>query len=308
MKRLIGSCSRGLLSVLGGLGIALLLSGCMTIRHGGAPEPAFNYTQDLKDLEDLYAPAASIKAMGKSPDVNKRNEFIDGRLALLNIRHVRFVRDLGVDRQQLDAATDILLLGLGLAGASTSSLRSATNLATASAGVTGTKVVIDKHFYFDKTVQALVSTMNAKRKEVLVRILEGRNRTIAEYPVTRVLDDLADYEQAGTLLGAIATLQADAADKEMKADEKVRELVILTPEQRSEKEKLRTALDTLAPNNEQNLGKINSILKELGSIKTDLGDFKTAAATVVREFNRARPDAYPTWRQALKKANVTVAD
>src|SRR5258708_6418303 len=129
---------------------SVLLAGCATVRNGGAPAPAFNYDQDLRDLETVFAPAANIARIGANPTADARNAFIDGRLALYNIRYVRFVRDLGVDKQHLDAATDALLLALSLSSAATSAIRAKTNLALAAAGVTGAKITIDKHFYFDK--------------------------------------------------------------------------------------------------------------------------------------------------------------
>ncbi|MDP2606153.1 MAG: hypothetical protein Q8S00_26725 [Deltaproteobacteria bacterium] len=290
------------------MSLALIFAGCATVRYGGAPEPAFNYEKDLKELEELFAPAASIKEVGANPNDTKRNSFIDGRIALYNIRYVRFVRDLGVDKQQLDAASDILLLGLSLAAASTGSLRSATNLATAMAGVTGARITIDKHFYFDKTIQALVSTMNAQRKLILVRILSGRSKTITEYPLTRALDDLSDYEQAGTLLGAINTLQADAADNEKAADKELRKLELPTRTQFEEKEKLATALESLGDDTPKNLETINKILTELGFIQADKTDFTDAARTLSDRWREARLATLQKWRTALKNASVDVKD
>ena len=150
-----------------------LLSGCATIRSGGAPVPAFNLENDIKELEANFGPSASIskfyKTSGDKEDA--RDEFIDGRLALYNIRYIQFIRDLGVDKQHLDAATDIFLLGIGLAGTLTGGVRAKTNLAALATFTTGSKISIDKHFYFEKTVPALVATMNTQRKAILIRII-----------------------------------------------------------------------------------------------------------------------------------------
>lgn len=200
------------------------LSGCATIQHGGAPIPAFNLENDIKELTETFGTKASIAKYYqlKGDKTSARDEFIDGRLALYNIRYLVFIRDLGVDKQHLDAATDILLLGVGLAGTLTGGLRSKTNLAAFAALITGTKISIDKHFYFEKTVPALVATMNAQRKEVLIRIMRGRQLGTDKYPFTQALADLYDYEQAGTLIGAINIIQVDAGAKEVKADGEIR--------------------------------------------------------------------------------------
>lgn len=210
------------------LGAAILciavLSGCATIQHGGAPIPPFNLENDIKELTDTFGPKASI-AKYYQPGGDKRaarDEFIDGRLTLYNIRYLQFIRDLGVDKQHLDAATEVLLLGVGLAGTLTGGERAKTNLAALAALITGTKISIDKHFYFEKTVPALVATMNAQRKTVLLKIMTGQKFDVDVYPFTQALADLYDYEQAGTLIGAINTIQVDAGAKEVKADGEIR--------------------------------------------------------------------------------------
>jgi hypothetical protein len=308
MSNLEKNGSLGLARLAGVMFLVLMFAGCATVRNGGAPEPAFNYEKDLQDLETLFAPAASIAKIGANPTDAERNSFMDGRIALYNIRYIRFVRDLGVDKQHLDVATDILILGLSLAGASTGALRSKTNLATAAAAVTGSKIAIDKHFYFDKTIQALVSTMNAQRKTILVRMTNGRSKTVDEYPLTRVLDDLSDYELGGTLIGAIGILQADAADKEKKADEALRTLEIPTEVEIAEKRKLARALTSLKANTPGNLESINKILKERKVITADIKDFGEAAKTISKAFGEDPLVNLPDWRKAISNAGVPIPD
>lgn len=291
-----------------GLFFTFCLTGCATVMNGGAPEPAFNYDKDLKDLETLFAPAASIAKIGVNPTEAERNGFIDGRLALYNIRYVRFVRDLGVDKQHLDAATDALLLGINLSSAATGAIRAKTNLALAAAGVTGGKITIDKHFYFDKTIPALVSTMNAQRKQVLAEILKGRSQNMTDYSLARALDDLSTYDQAGTLIGAISILQGDAAVKEQAADRMIRELVVPTQNQRTEKEKLGAALASLATDNPDNLKKINLILTKRKGITVDIKDFKEAKHTISKEFRDDSLLNLQLWRDAIESAQVSISN
>lgn len=284
----------------------LMLFGCSTIRNGGAPEPSFSYEKDLQDLEKLFSPAATIASMGTSPTQESRNAFIDGRLALYNIRYVRFVRDLGVDKQHLDAATDIMLLALNLSSAATSAIRTKTNLALAAAGVTGGKVTIDKHFYFEKSIPALVSTMNAQRKLVLINIIQNRAKGIDEYPLTAALDDLSNYEMAGTLIGAITNLQADAAVKEKVAEEKLKNLELPTSEQIAEKRRLATALASLSRNSSENLKMINSLLTSRREMAVDIKDFNEAKSTLSTEFREDSLLNLPKWRKAITDAGITI--
>ena len=88
-----------------------VLSGCATIQHGGAPISRSISRMTSRTLTDTFGPKASITKYYQ-PGGDKRSardEFIDVRLALYNIRYLQFIRDLGVDKQHLDAATDVLL-------------------------------------------------------------------------------------------------------------------------------------------------------------------------------------------------------
>lgn len=299
IKKVVGSFFFAILAMS-------FLGGCSTVRNGGAPEPAFNFDKDLKDLEDIYGLAANISTMGKNPTVTARNDFIDGRLALYNVRYVRFVRDLGVDKQHLDAATDALLLGINLSSAATSGIRAKTNLALLAAGITGGKTTIDKHFYFDKTIPALVSTMNAQRKGILIEIISGRGKELSEYPLTRALDDLSAYEQASTLIGAIGVLQSDAAVKEKAADDAIRELEIPTTDQQAEKKKLAAALVSVNVNNPENLRIINLIRTKRKGIVLDIKDFDTARKVISGEFREDALLNLPLWRAAIESAGVKI--
>ncbi len=296
-----------IIRLLLGFVVAFTLAGCTTLRNGGAPEPSFSYDKDLQDLEALFAPAASIAKIGANPNENDRNSFIDGRLALYNIRYVRFVRNLGVDKQHLDAATDVLLLAINLSSAATSAIQAKTNLALIAAGVTGVKITIDKHFYFDKTIPALVSTMNAQRKQILVEILKGRAKTIADYPLMRALDDLNSYEQAGTLIGAIGILQSDAANKEKAADENIRSLELPTEEQAIEKNKLARALMTLYTYSSQNLKKINYVLTVEQGTPVDIKDFYEARRTLSKDFEKSSLLKLPLWKIAIDAAGIPIS-
>ena len=294
--------------VVTGLFVALLCSGCATIRNGGAPEPAFNYENDLKDLETLFAPAARIENLGTNPSLFARNNFIDGRITLYNIRYVRFVRDLGVDKQHMDAATDILLLAINLSSAATSAIRAKTNLALLASGITGGKITIDKHFYFDKTVPALIATMNAQRKNILVEILKGRAKSMADYSLTRALDDLSSYEQASTLIGAIAILQADAAEKEKVADEGIRTLEVPTLDQTAEKKRLGASLSSLRTDSPEHLKSINAILSARRGNTVALQSFTEALTALSAEFRNDPLENLPLWRKAILRAGVLIAD
>ncbi|MBC3933436.1 hypothetical protein [Undibacterium curvum] len=199
----------------------LQLSACQSIRSGGAPDPSFNIDQDLEQLSKEFASATSISEYYKL-DADKRqdarNRFVSGRLVQMDLQYLKFIRTLTADKQQLDAATDVVNMSLNLAGTLVGGLQAKSNLAVAAAGISGAKTTIDKDFYYEKSIQALVATMNAKRKEVLYKILLGLSASSQQYPFERAVTDLNEYYLAGTLNGALQFINTQAAESSAQSD------------------------------------------------------------------------------------------
>lgn len=198
--------------------------GCQTVRYGGAPEPSFDVDKDLKDLASHYSESVTVTQFYANASKEKRNEFISGRLVMMNIRYIQFVRTTTSEKQLLDSAVDILALSLNLAGASVGSAETKTILAAVAAGVMGSKTVVDKNFYYEKTVPALVAAMNAERKKILATILNGMDEPLDKYSFDKALTDLHDYYFAGTYLGAIQAIHIDSGEKETKQNDIINDI------------------------------------------------------------------------------------
>src|SRR4051812_22361608 len=94
-----------------------VLGGCASLRNGGAPDPAYSVQADLESLQEQFKEAAGIENFYKgSKDEAARNEFLDARIALANLAYIKFISELTADKQHLDAASDMLVLGLSLLG------------------------------------------------------------------------------------------------------------------------------------------------------------------------------------------------
>jgi len=272
--------------------MASLSAGCSTAWYGGAPEPSFDVNKDLERLAQEFKPADSITDFYKNPNVDLRNKFITGRVTLMNIRYIQFVRKLTSERQLLDSAVAMLTIGLNLAGTTAGSAGTKTILAAIAAGVTGSKEVIDKNYFFEKTIPALVAQMNADRKKALIPLLEGMKGTLDDYSFAQAVTDLHSYYFAGTFTGAIQTIQADAGVKENKADldiSKLRKSRFFEDETTMQ---LRTWLfDADLKPREENAKKLrewmdNSQLKSLATEKfldnPDLGDLRKKAISELK--------------------------
>lgn len=283
-----------------------LLVGCATVRYGGAPEPSFDIDEDLKQLAQQFAPGESITEFYKAPSEPSRNKFIAGRLTLTNIRYIQFIRQLTSERQLLDSAAEMLTLGLSLAGASVSAASTKTVLAAIAAGVTGSKQVIDKNYFFEKTIPALVGQMNAERKKSLIPLLVGMKANLDDYPFAQAVTDLHNYYYAGTFAGAIQAIQADAGAKEQRQDEIIATLTPLTPEQVVDKQTLTRAIGSLG---EADLDKVKKAIKALDSTVTPadtLNDAKNQLQSYVRGARTPARIAEVT--KAFKDAGIPLSE
>ncbi len=241
--RLFSPFGRGKLAVF--LLLCCTLPACSTLRNGGAPEPSFDIAADLGKLAAEFESATNISAYYRTPVAERldaRNRFISGRLVQIDLRYLQFIKTLTSDKQQLDSATDIANLTLNLAGTLGGAVRAKTNLAAAAAGVGGTKTIIDKDYYYEKSIDALVATMNAKRKEVLIGVLTGLSKPLNQYPFERALTDLQQYYLAGTLNGALQFINTQAVQSETDSDTKIRRLSIPSGPQITDVEHLTDAI------------------------------------------------------------------
>lgn len=281
------------------IAIALLLGGCSSMRSGGAPDPVFSIQDDLNALKEslsAYASVATYHAGAKTAET--RNAFVDARVAMANLAYIQFISDLTADKQQIDTASEMLVLGLNLLGTTATGVRAKGNLAALAAGVSGSKATIDKNFFYEKTSTALVAMMSARRKEVLVRIVEGTRNPLAQYTFTQALADTYEYYAAGTLSAAIMSVQADASSRDAQAEQKLvnlGELVVLTDEQIGERETVTNAIIALLKGND--LSSIQGALKLLGleGLKqANLAEAKASLRDNYRRVLRDKPDLAKT--------------
>lgn len=254
-----------------------LLAGCATMRYAGAPEPSFDLNKDIEELSLCFEGSSSITKFYGNPSANARDEFIVGRLTLMNLRYLKFIRNLTSERQLLDSATAITAMGLGLAGSMVPLALTAKILAAVSAGVAGTKEVIDKNYYFEKTIPALVAQMNAERQKALYPILQGMQKDIIQYPLGQAVVDLNNYYIAGTFAGAIQSIQADAGKKEEQSKEDndvIRNLRKPTPAEKDARKILKAyfikKFQEYAKDKVTEIDKLQKALKNLGVADADI--------------------------------------
>lgn len=198
---------------------AMLLSACSSTGGLYAPRSPFPIDQDIAELHEQFGSAASIKGFyAGAATVERRNEFIAGRLVLYDLEYIRFVSRFRVGRAGEATAFDALALGVGFATTITTGERVKTILGAVTTALTGARTSYEKNFYEDKTADAVLAAMNAQRKQALVAIIAGSKGSLTEYSLTQAVTDLSAYQHAGTLGGALEGIQVDASAKAQSAD------------------------------------------------------------------------------------------
>jgi predicted small lipoprotein YifL len=200
--------------------LLVVLAGCGT---PGFPRQSYNPKKQIKQLEKEFNKTDLITeyyATNATETVKRdaRDKMIDVRLALINLNYIQFIAQFSVTKESLDFGTEVTELGLNLATTAVGGAGTKTILAAIASGVTGSKLAIDKNFFFEKTVPVLITSMNAQRKVALAPILIGMTNSTHTYPLTQALSDIDAYYFAGTFIGALQAMQADAGAKEAQAE------------------------------------------------------------------------------------------
>lgn len=253
-------------AVLGFLLVLFLHSfGCASLFNAGAPPPSYNVNEDLKQLAGLFKPATAVSEYYKNPTPKERDKVISARMVMINLEYLKWLRKVTAEKQFLDTATDILIMSLNIAATAAGGEGTKVVLSAISAGIMGSKTSIDKHYFYEKTVPALIAAMNAQRKAVLARILENMQKGLEEYSFEQALSDIYEYYQAGTFMGAVMAIQADSGVKEKKADVKIESLTIVTvvpAELQARREKAADYVKRLKPDDLKHLAKALGILSD----------------------------------------------
>lgn len=208
-------------------------SGCSSLRNPGSPQQSFDIEGDIKELEKInsYSKALSEYYSNKSPTQQDRNKFIATRLVITDLHYVEFVKSTAVNKAQFDTALDVVTIGLDLAATLVGGPALKSILAAASAGTTASRLSYDKNFFYEKTIEVLVSAMNAERKAALVPIAQGVRQSLDNYPFETALTDLHIYKEAGTFHGGLQAIRKDAALKEAQKEQLLETLRNLTFEE-----------------------------------------------------------------------------
>lgn len=205
---------------------ALALAGCATVRGSQEAPSAFRPSAPLVSydvaLDNYRSPLASARA-GKTR-AEYRDHVLELYLADIENKYRRFKEQLISTDRGSALAGDLLLLGLSgataLAGTS-----AADELATVTAVAAGARASVDKRLFFDRTMPAVIATMDARRAAIKTEIEIRRHLPDAQYSLGAGINDLIRLTDAGNINNGIDKITADAANQKNAAEARLNTVV-----------------------------------------------------------------------------------
>lgn len=241
------------LALFGG---TLLLSGCSNLLHG---DPT-RYVNVAEAVGAIAFTKADVKSLVETTDKPTRNAIMNRGLAVIDLNFYEFSRQFNANRQDGDAITEGAVMGLNIGGTLTRGLTAKTNLAAAGALIAGGAGIVDKDYFYAKTVPALVLMMETGRIAALGKIQKNRQAEVADYTGAMALADLEEYYSAGTVVTAISLVVNKAGEAKQEA-----QFNAIRPKTAAEKDQSKLIADTISNiNDPKSMTMGNTALTSLG--------------------------------------------
>jgi hypothetical protein len=177
-------------------------AGCATF--DGMPQPVFPADATVARITAAYPLDTVVQSMaGQDGDARKiyRNRVAAAYLMAIDARYFAFRR--GLSRNMKGGSLGFDLVLLGLTGSAAIWEQAADELAAAATGIAGARASVNRELYFERALPALISLMEAQRLDIRTAILRGLRESEDEYTVQELFADLARYEGAASIDGAI---------------------------------------------------------------------------------------------------------
>jgi hypothetical protein len=187
----------------------------------GYPDDPVPGSSDLPALKDYFDPQRIVE-YDLLTDAQQRRQMRDavvwGRVSAYDAKFRQFRKKLASEANGTNVGSDVATLILSGVGATSGTAATKSALAAATNVVTGTKGSLSKNLFYEKTLPALFTQMDAGRAKILARITKGLSAPDAEYPLQLALVDLSAYADAGSIPGAIAGVTEQAAVEKAAAE------------------------------------------------------------------------------------------
>lgn len=163
---------------------------------------------------------ADVRANEPAKAKDLRDQVLYDLIWLSNDRYDSFENSLNSDSATLDTASTVTSLASTTAATITRAAGTKSILAAVSTVVTGTDTAFNSNFFQSKARTAIISAMRSGRFEVLTKITTGISQDVSKYSLGQGLSDILDYNNAGTVVSAVNTIEDNAKQQKDQAQTK----------------------------------------------------------------------------------------
>ncbi len=222
----------------------------------------------------------------------QRNDLTDALLVIADRRYFAFERAFSNESRGGTFLASFASIGLTTAGA-LSGENAAQTLATLDTALKGSTQAFSKDFLFDQTVPALQNQMEASRAKIEEVIQTRKEAPVERWSTCNAVKDVMAYEQAGTLIGAIADITAAASEEKREAEKDLEET----------KEAIIAACDVINPET----AVLNLRFRELvGTADGENAELRLKAAEALKMELTA--GTVPTWPELANAFDQALCD
>ena len=203
------------------LAATLLVSACATA--SGIPKPAYNTAAEIQMASPYFkADVIDIYHAKTGPEQGQyRNAVVYNRMRACDVYYDIFIREVSASRATGSVAADSAVLLLSGAAGQIKPASTAAILSALSGGVVGLKGSVDKQFFYDSTLPALIAQMESGRSTVRANIKEGLSKGPKGYSLDEALLDVRSYCMAGSIPGALSNVTKQAGVAQTNAEDKI---------------------------------------------------------------------------------------
>lgn len=207
--------SRSVLPLLAG---ALLTGACASFEAMPRPVTEAMIRPEFRD-EAVMAEMSRLTDMEAKREL--RNRAINYRLGLADDQYAKFLVALGIDAKASNLGLDLGVTALSSVGSVVT--KGANEISAGVAALTGARGAINRELYYEKTLPAIISSINANRLRAKTDILRHlRNDNVVQYPFEQAISDLKEYRLSAQLDLAITQITTESGQRQGAAVEEYR--------------------------------------------------------------------------------------
>lgn len=178
----------------------------------------------------------------------ERNHIIFAQLRAIDINYALFEQAMAREGVIANIGTDWSVISVNAVGALVGTSQAKSVLHAISGGIVAFKGSVDKNAYYDKTIPALMTQMQANRLKVRLEIMTKLQSPDEEYPLMAAKTDVDRYFAAGTIPGAIQQIVETAGNSANRSSAALATLVLPSDKDIARRSALKTIIHDLAEN------------------------------------------------------------